>query len=88
MAEYFQLLELKGLPVNVVQTVGRHAIRPRQRPTRVSGWKVRSYLLKKGIDYVEICPSHPHYHIDFGHEVADDVESREEQPLSRSTGPI
>jgi len=23
--------------------------------------KVRSYLIKKGIDYVEICPSHPHY---------------------------
>ena len=24
--------------------------------------KVRPYLIKKGIDYVEICPSHPHYH--------------------------
>ncbi len=23
--------------------------------------KVRPYLIKKGIDYVEICPSHPHY---------------------------
>ena len=23
--------------------------------------KVRPYLIKKGIDYVELCPSHPHY---------------------------
>ncbi|GAJ23637.1 unnamed protein product, partial [marine sediment metagenome] len=23
--------------------------------------KVRPYLIKKGIDYVEICPSHPHF---------------------------
>ncbi len=23
--------------------------------------KARSYLIKKGIDYVEICPTHPHY---------------------------